>query len=119
MERILENWKTQLRKGYLDLCILLIIFRERRVYGFDLIEKLKNLGLPLKEGTVYPLLTRMSVEGWLESEWVLEGAKGHPRKFYSLSPKGLSVKDQMASEFSEQIQIFEHLVQKNKNIEGI
>ena len=33
-----ENWKTQIRKGYLELCLLRLIDREDRIYGFDLIE---------------------------------------------------------------------------------
>ena len=35
-----ENWKTQIRKGYLELCILLLIKRHKKLYGFDLLERL-------------------------------------------------------------------------------
>ena len=58
-----ENWKTQIRKGYLELCLLRLIDREERIYGFDLIEKLSAASLEVKEGTLYPLLNRLNADG--------------------------------------------------------
>lgn len=94
------KWKTQIRKGYLDLCILSIIAAQSRVYGFDLIERLKALGLEIKEGTLYPLLNRLNLEGLLKSEWELKDTnRGHPRKFYSLTPLGTNLYRGMREEF--------------------
>lgn len=99
MEEFLK-WKTQIRKGYLDLCILMIIEHRGRVYGFDLVERLKGLELEVKEGTLYPLLNRLSAEGLLKSEWEFkDNNKGHPRKFYSLTKKGQTLYQEMQEEF--------------------
>lgn len=99
MDELLK-WKTQIRKGYLDLCILAIIEAQGRVYGFDLIERLKAAGLEVKEGTLYPLLNRLSLEGLLKSEWELkDDNRGHPRKFYSLTPIGTNLYRGMSEEF--------------------
>ena len=109
MAASLENWKTQIRKGYLELCILLVIQQKKRVYGFDLIEQLAKSSIDLKEGTLYPLLNRMSADGLLSSEWDTENVKGHPRKFYSLTKDGAKFLDQLRNEFTEMITIFESL----------
>lgn len=104
-----ENWKTQIRKGYLELCILLTIRREKRVYGFDLIEKLSRAGLDVKEGTLYPLLNRMGNDGLLASHWDTENLKGHPRKFYSLTKDGGKILTDMSHEFEDMVEIFKDL----------
>jgi PadR family transcriptional regulator, regulatory protein PadR len=104
-----DNWKTQIRKGYLELCILLLIKRHQRIYGFDLLEKLSEADLPVKDGTLYPLLNRMTVDGVLSSSWDIENVKGHPRKFYSLTKAGNRVLDEMSEEFERMFKIFKGL----------
>lgn len=103
---MLENWRTQVRKGYLELCILALIRRHERLYGFDLLERLREAELPLKEGTLYPLLNRMSADGTLAAKWETDAAKGHPRKFYSLTREGAKLLDRMAIEFEKMIDTF-------------
>ncbi|MYR30688.1 PadR family transcriptional regulator [Nocardiopsis alba] len=61
---------------------------ERRRYGFDLMEETS-----LKSGTVYPILARLEVAGWLisEREDIDEKSEGRrARRFYRLSPDGVS-----------------------------
>lgn len=56
-------------------------------YGYDLS---KETGL--KSGTLYPLLMRLSDQGWLEAEWRAPLQPGRPpRHAYRLSAQGLSV----------------------------
>lgn len=109
MDELLTNWKIQIRKGYLELCILLLIQRHTRLYGFDLLEKLREVDLDLKEGTVYPLLNRMTTDNLLKAVWETEQIKGHPRKFYSLTTSGTKLLDAMKLEFANSIKIFNHL----------
>lgn len=104
-----ENWKTQIRKGYLELCVLLSIRRRKKAYGFDLIEQLAEASLEVKEGTLYPLLNRMSADGLLSSSWETENLKGHPRKFYALTRQGSEFLDQLEAEFGEMVVIFKRL----------
>lgn len=103
------NWKTQIRKGYLELCILLLIQHHERLYGFDLLEKLRGIDLELKEGTLYPLLSRMTNDKVLHAVWETENNKGHPRKFYSLTKEGSKLLDGMKNEFKRMIDIFESI----------
>lgn len=109
-----ENWKTQIRKGYLELCILLHIKTVGRVYGFDLLEHLSQAKLEVKEGTLYPLLNRMSADGILSSTWETENLKGHPRKFYSLTKTGQKLLEEMTTEFDQMVGIFKKLSQTEK-----
>ena len=108
----LGNWKTQIRKGYLELCILLVIQKNERLYGFDLLERLRDIDLDLREGTVYPLLNRMTAEGVLQAVWDTENVKGHPRKFYSLTKEGARFVDGMKTEFGKMIDIYSSVKKK-------
>jgi PadR family transcriptional regulator PadR len=104
-----ENWKAQVRKGYLELCILLLIRENGRLYGFEILERLSAVGLEVKEGTVYPLLNRMTVDSVLTSVWETENLKGHPRKFYSLTPAGRALLLEMSDEFDRMLKIYQSL----------
>ncbi len=101
-----DNWKTQVRKGYLELCILQLIQQNKRMYGFELLEKLEQISMPLKEGTLYPMLNRMTVEKILQAVWETEKIKGHPRKFYSLTKDGAKILDEMKSEFEKMLIVY-------------
>ena len=57
----------------------------RKSYGKTV--ALDGLDLSVAEGTLYPILNRLRVEGLLESEWVDSGT-GHPRKYYKLTDAG-------------------------------
>lgn len=107
MNELTQNWKTQIRKGYLELCILLLIQKNERLYGFSLLEKLREIDLELKEGTLYPMLNRMTVDEVLKATWETENIKGHPRKFYSLTKDGTKLLKEMSVEFKRMIEIFE------------
>ena len=82
----LENTKAQMRKGFLEFCILLIISRGK-VYASDILQKLTRADLIVVEGTLYPLLSRLKGQGLLEYDWE-ESPSGPPRKYYSLTAKG-------------------------------
>jgi PadR family transcriptional regulator PadR len=105
MADLFENWRTQIRKGYLELCVLTLIETRGKVYGFELLETLSNEGLEVKEGTLYPILNRMGLDGTLESTWDTENLKGHPRKFYRLTKTGQKTLANMRREFIEMLKI--------------
>ena len=86
-----------------------MIHKHKKLYGFDLIDKLKTMGLQVKEGTLYPLLNRMTRDHILESYWKIEGDKGHPRKFYRLSEQGHSSFSLMKQEFRSLVDALENI----------
>ena len=58
----IENAKSQMRKGMLEYCVLLLL-KHRPSYASDIIQQLKNAELLVVEGTLYPLLTRLKNDG--------------------------------------------------------
>ena len=84
----MEAWQEQLRRGGLDLAILLAVSTEPR-YGLDLIRHLEAFtDLVVTEGTIYPILGRLTREGLLSAQWVDHEA-AHARKYYRLTPSGV------------------------------
>lgn len=83
----IENTQSQMRKGVLEYCILSIIKRSE-AYPGDIIDEMRNAGLQLFEGTLYPLLNRLKNAGILSYRWV-ESTSGPPRKYFSLTEKGV------------------------------
>lgn len=81
-----ENAKSQMRKGMLEFCVLLLLHREA-AYATDIISQLKEAELIVVEGTLYPLLTRLKNDGLLMYEW-RESTQGPPRKYYELTEEG-------------------------------
>ncbi|HHV84359.1 MAG TPA: PadR family transcriptional regulator [Petrimonas sp.] len=82
----IENTQSQMRKGVLEYCILAII-RRNEAYPGDIIDEMKNAGLQLLEGTLYPLLNRLKNAEILTYRWV-ESTSGPPRKYFILTEKG-------------------------------
>lgn len=105
----LENWRTQIRKGYLELCLLRLIRARKRLYGFEILDLLDKVGLQVKEGTLYPVLNRMTVDGTLSSSWETENLKGHPRKFYSLTVQGEKLLKDMSGEYLRMSEVLNEL----------
>jgi PadR family transcriptional regulator len=70
--------------------LVLAILAERESYGYELIQRVKELSggkIQWSEGMLYPFLHWMDDEGLIESEWK-ESESGRRRKYYRLSRKG-------------------------------
>lgn len=94
-----ENWQEQLRRGTLELAVLLAIAPGRR-YGLEILRHLEFTDLVLSEGVIYPILARLTREGLLRAEWVSdEGPR--PRKYYDITARGRSRLHQMCREFRD------------------
>ena len=95
----LDTWLEQLRRGSLDLAILLSVSTGPR-YGLAIIQHLEAFtDLVVTEGTIYPILGRLTREGLLEAKWV-EGEAPHPRKYYRLTHLGTKRLTDMKAEWN-------------------
>jgi PadR family transcriptional regulator PadR len=94
-----DNIKSQMRKGYLEYCILLIL-RKKPAYTSDIIAELKEAKLIVVEGTLYPLLTRLKNSELLDYRWE-ESTQGPPRKYYEMTPQGLAFLEELESTWEE------------------
>ena len=90
MDDFFDNWTVQVRKGLLELCILTALAEEER-YGYELVKTLVAIpGLGVTEGTIYPLLSRLKLAGFVTSR-LEESSSGPARKYYSLTKEGRRV----------------------------
>ncbi|WP_026801790.1 PadR family transcriptional regulator [Pontibacillus halophilus] len=76
---------VQMKKGALELCVLIVISNKDQ-YGYELAQNISNK-IQVAEGTLYPLLRRLTKEGYLET-YKAKSKEGPPRKYYSLSEDG-------------------------------
>ena len=111
-----ENVKSQMRKGYLEYCILLII-QKKPAYVSDIISELKEAKMIVVEGTLYPLLTRLKNNGILSYNWQ-ESASGPPRKYYELTESGHQFLTELENGWEELQQAVEHLRTKDDIIQA-
>lgn len=81
-----EKLQTQMRKGMLEFCVLLLIAKGD-AYASEIISGLKDAHMIVVEGTLYPLLTRLKNDGLLTYRWE-ESVSGPPRKYYTITHAG-------------------------------
>ncbi len=100
---------TQFKKGVLELIVLFIV-SEKDIYGYELVLEVSKV-LEVNEGTIYPLLRRLTNEKYFET-YLKESSEGPPRKYYHITSLGKSRKDTLVEtwrNFSKKV---------NKLIEG-
>ena len=88
---------SELRRGVLVLAVLSQLRTAQ--YGYSLRQVLAEKGMPIEEGTLYPLLRRLESLGLLASEWRIED--GPPRRYYTLSPEGARHYKQLSASWLE------------------
>jgi PadR family transcriptional regulator PadR len=81
---LFENLRMELRRGCLVIAVLAKLQDEQ--YGYSLRKTLKDDGLSIDQGTLYPLLRRLEQQGLLTSEWREEDKRD--KRFYRLSADG-------------------------------
>ena len=78
-----------MRRGILEFCIISLL-ADHEIYTAELIDRLKSANLLVTDGTLYPLLNRLQKAGLLQYRWE-ESESGPPRKYYSLTEKGVAL----------------------------
>ena len=97
----IEEWKSQIKRGTLEFCILLMI-SQKPCYGYDLISRLETWPiLTAKESTIYPLLRRLLREEYLSSFWQDTAEGLPPRKYYAITDKGKEYLSAMSEEWEK------------------
>jgi len=77
--------RIQFKKGVLELCVLALLEKQDR-YGYDIASAFSD-EMEISDGTVYPILRRLSSELYLSS-YLSESNEGPPRKYYTITPQG-------------------------------
>lgn len=95
----LDKWKSQIVRGTLEYCILLMLDK-KEYYGYEILQELSKYPIIAStESTVYPLLRRLQKENYLQSTWrdSVEGLP--PRKYYLLTTEGKEYLESMNNEW--------------------
>lgn len=92
-----DSLLLELRRGGLVLAALSMLRAEE--YGYSLKTKLADRGVPIDEGTLYPLLRRLEAQGLLESRW--EVTDSRPRRYYKLNKPGARLLKDVAGEWRQ------------------
>lgn len=81
--------KNDLMPGTLDMMVLQTLTRGT-LHGYAIALLLRQLSeeiLQVEEGSLYPALQRLELNGWIEGEWGVSTNKRRAR-FYRLTPAG-------------------------------
>ncbi len=82
--------KTDILQGTLGLLVLRTLASQKRLHGYAItthIQRASGELLRVEEGSLYPALHRMEMEGLVKAEWGMT-EKNREARFYSLTPKG-------------------------------
>ena len=77
-------------QGSLDLLVLKILSRRKRLHGYALMAAISEISgdvLRAEEGSLYPALYRMEEDGWVRAEWV-KTESGRRARVYELTTAG-------------------------------
>jgi PadR family transcriptional regulator PadR len=94
----LDQLETQMRKGVLVYCVLLLL-KDGKIYTSEIIHSLREAKLIVVEGTLYPLLNRLSKDQLLSYEWQ-ESEQGPPRKYYWMTDDGKKLLDDLKATYT-------------------
>ena len=101
-----DKLEQELRRGVVVLAVLSQLREDQ--YGYSLRQALAQRGMPIEEGTLYPLLRRLEAQGLLESQWRIED--GPPRRYYRLSPGGRRLFGELTASWRELNQVMDRLL---------
>lgn len=83
------NHPSPLLPGTLDMLVLKTLTRGK-FHGYAIAQLIQQLSigvLRVEEGSLYPALQRLELNGWIEGEWGLSANQRRAR-YYSLTPEG-------------------------------
>ena len=102
-------WPPEWLRGVLEVCVLAVISRGP-TYGYAIASDLADAGLgELKGGTLYPLLGRCELAGWVDAEW-RAGESGPGRKYYTLTASGRSELSRLTLRWAEFTEVTRNLL---------
>ena len=90
--------RSELLPGTLDMLILKTLARGPE-HGYGISQRLRQISedvLQVEEGSLYPALQRLQLQGWIVSEWG-QSDNNRRARYYRLTPSG---RKQLAREVS-------------------
>jgi len=104
--------KPDLLPGTLDMLILKTLKRAP-LHGYGIAQSIKQLSdnvLTVEEGSLYPALQRLLVQGWVKAEWKTSQTNRRAR-YYTLTAAGRKQLGVELSEFEQMIRAIHRVLQ--------
>jgi len=96
---------AQLRKGFLELCVLAAL-REGESYGYQIIKDISKY-IEISESTLYPILRRLETSGQVDSYQT--PYNNRLRKYYRLTEAGYEALAAFAQEKEQLIGVLQFI----------
>ena len=103
---------AEMNRGFLQVLVLVAL--EKSMYGYRMIKAFEEKGYDVEENTLYPLLRRLEKNGLIESKW--DVSAGRPKKFYTITQEGRTVRMELLRIWDEQNEILRELKKEIKNV---
>ncbi|MBN1988772.1 MAG: PadR family transcriptional regulator [Bacteroidales bacterium] len=103
---------NDLLKGTLRTIVLKLLKENKRLYGYEITQKVEDLSggkVKLTFGALYPVLHKLEAEGYLVTEKVHIGKR--VRIYYSLTPEGVSWAQALVDEFEDFVNTMQLILQ--------
>jgi DNA-binding PadR family transcriptional regulator len=97
MNKLLNSFITELRRGTLTLAVLSQLRTPQ--YGYSLVQLLEKSNVVIDQSTLYPLLRRLEKQELVVSSW--DTSESRPRKYYVLSEFGIEIFEQLKEEWEK------------------
>lgn len=95
-------YSSELIKGTLKTIVLKMLAENKRMYGYEITQRVKDLTgnkIQITEGALYPTLHSLEADGILITETEFIGKR--VRKYYSLSKEGKAKSKEKVNEFAD------------------
>lgn len=107
---------NSLLKGALSTLILKLLGDNGQMYGYEIIQKIKESSadkMTITEGALYPALHKLEQNGLLETEH--RQVSGRIRKYYRLSTKGQRASKDKLAQLQEFLASVQLIIQPKSN----
>ena len=107
-------YSSELIKGTLKTIVLKLLADNKKMYGYEITQKVKEITkgeLKITEGALYPALHKLEAEGVLEVE--IENVDNRLRKYYKLTEPGQTFLHGLTETWNELIHSTRQITEKS------
>jgi PadR family transcriptional regulator PadR len=104
-------YSKELLKGTLSVIILKLLYENSKMYGYQItqmVRKLSNDKILIREGSLYPALHKLKEEGLVDVE--TENIGKRIRHYYSLTKRGKEVRIEKEEELKDFINTLNKII---------
>lgn len=108
---ICPMYSSELIKGTLKTIVLKLLSDNKKMYGYEITQRVKELTgdkIQITEGALYPTLHALEADGVVSTEVVNIGKR--VRKYYSLTKRGKTSSKEKVSEFADYLNTMKFLL---------